>query len=224
MTILQIYRRRASAIAVCVLTVALISGAVWGLSRLWPDEINPEAFTELIRSWGAWGVVGSILLMIIHSFIPFPAEFVAVANGMVYGPLWGTVLTWVGAMLGAVLSFALSRRFGRPFVERMVEREDWRKFDAWLGENGGRAVFFSRFIPVIAFNLINYAAGLSRISFGGFILATGFGILPMTILMVVLGAKMQILSLEIWLLMGGTGILLWLIAHRLWAGKVKPPD
>jgi len=29
-----------------------------------------------------WGVIASILLMVAHSFIPFPAEFVAIANGM----------------------------------------------------------------------------------------------------------------------------------------------
>ena len=43
----------------------------------------------------------SCLLMVLHSFVPFPAEFVAMANGMLYGPIWGTVITWSGAMLGA---------------------------------------------------------------------------------------------------------------------------
>jgi len=72
--------------------------------------------------------------MIVHSFVPFPAEFVALANGMVYGPLWGTVITWVGAMLGASIAFWLARRLGRPFVERMVKtterktRRDWASF------------------------------------------------------------------------------------------------
>jgi uncharacterized membrane protein YdjX (TVP38/TMEM64 family) len=161
-----------------------------------------------------WGVLGSIVLMIVHSFIPFPAEFVAIANGMCFGPVWGAVITWVGAMLGAVLAFALSRKLGQPFVDRMVDRKDWRRLDEWLERHGEGAVFFARFIPVIAFNLINYAAGLTRISLARFIVATGFGILPMTILMVVAGAKMQDLSLTIWLLLGATGIALWLIALR----------
>ena len=33
--------------------------------------------------------------------VPFPAELLALANGMIYGPLWGTVLTGTGAVLGA---------------------------------------------------------------------------------------------------------------------------
>ncbi len=73
-----------------------------------------------IRSWGAWGVAGSIGLMTAHSFLPFPAEIIAVANGMVYGPLWGSAITWVGAMLGASMAFGLVRLLGRPFLFRML--------------------------------------------------------------------------------------------------------
>ena len=42
--------------------------------------------------------------MVLHSFIPFPAEFLAIANGMVFGPVLGTVITWSGAMAGALLA------------------------------------------------------------------------------------------------------------------------
>jgi hypothetical protein len=31
-----------------------------------------EDTVALIRSWGAWGVVGSIGLVVAHSFVPFP--------------------------------------------------------------------------------------------------------------------------------------------------------
>ena len=63
-------------------------------------------------------------MMILHSFLPFPAEFVAIANGVIFGPVWGTVITWAGAMLGAFLAFFLARQCGQPFVRRvLVEAE-----------------------------------------------------------------------------------------------------
>jgi uncharacterized membrane protein YdjX (TVP38/TMEM64 family) len=31
--------------------------------------------------------------MILHSFVPFPAELIAIANGMLFGPVWGTLVT-----------------------------------------------------------------------------------------------------------------------------------
>src|SRR3546814_15891868 len=98
--------------------------------------------------------------MVLHSFVPFPAEFVALANGMLYGPVWGTIITWIGAMLGAFLAFGLSRAFGRPFVETVVARRHWQRPHDWTGEHAAPMVFLSRFLPVLPFHLVNYSAGL----------------------------------------------------------------
>lgn len=62
----------------------------------WLGGASPESFKNLVVSWGEWGVVASILWMVLHSFVPFPAAFVAIANGMCFGLFWGTVITWLG--------------------------------------------------------------------------------------------------------------------------------
>jgi len=189
------------------LLVAPIAGG-W-----WPD-LTVRAIEETIQSWGAWGVVGSIGLMIAHSFVPFPAELVAFANGMVYGPLWGTVITWVGAMLGAFLAFGLARKLGRPLVEAIVARKNWDALDSQATAQSGRLVFISRFIPVIAFNLVNYAAGLTRMSWWTFGWATGVGILPVTTLVVVMGDRVESLSWKAWLLLFGGGLFALLLFRQ----------
>src|SRR3546814_5458492 len=93
---------------------ALVTGVQTCALPILEGEISVEAFEDVILSWGHWGVLASIGLMVLHSFVPFPAEFVALANGMLYGPVWGTIITWIGAMLGAFLALCLSRAFGRP--------------------------------------------------------------------------------------------------------------
>lgn len=193
---------------VIVLGVTLI---LFLLAWEWSFGLTAQALEEAIRSWGAWGVFASIGLMIIHSFVPFPAEFLAMANGMVYGLVWGTVITWTGAMLGAFLAFGLARKFGRPFVEMVVTRKDWHIWDNRMAAQGGHLVLVSRFIPIIAFNLINYAAGLMRVSWWTFGWATGIGILPMTILMVVVGDHFESLTWQIWGLLLAGGLMLWLV-------------
>jgi uncharacterized membrane protein YdjX (TVP38/TMEM64 family) len=180
----------------------------------WPDPFFPAAIA-LIRSSGIVGVFVSIGLMIIHSFVPFPAELVAIANGMVYGPFWGTVLTWVGAMGGAFLAFGLTRQFGQPFVRKIVSPRRSQALDRWVARHGAETLFVSRFIPVISFNLINYAAGLTKISWGTFSWTTGLGILPMTILMVVMGNQIHVLPWSAWMLLLCGGFLLLLLLHRL---------
>lgn len=190
---------------VIVLGASLILALI---AQEWSFGLTVQAFEETIRSTGAWGVIASIGLMIIHSFVPFPAEFLAIANGMVYGLVWGTVITWTGAMLGAFLAFGLARKLGRPFVEMMVTKKNWHIWDKRAATEGGHLVLISRFIPVIAFNLINYAAGLTRISWWTFAWATGIGILPLTVLMVVMGDRIESMTWETWVLLFAGGLVL----------------
>lgn len=201
-----------------LILVAMAMIAV-GLVLDWSLDFSSEEIVGVIRSWGMWGVLASIGLMVLHSFVPFPAEIIAIANGMVYGPFWGVVITWTGAVLGAFLAFGLARTLGRPFVERMIARRHWQSIDDWAAAEGGRIVLLARFFPVIAFNLINYAAGLSRISWWTFSWATGIGILPLTILMVVMGDQIRILPWWAWLVLIiviiVNAVLWYLFRHRL---------
>lgn len=172
-----------------------------------------------IRSLGMWGVFAVIGLMILHSFIPFPAEFIAMANGMVYGVVWGTLITWTGAMLGAWMAFGLARAMGRPFVCRMLPANKAQYVDDQIDNHGDGALLICRFIPVIVFNLINYAAGLTRISWWTFIWTTAIGILPLTTLMVMMGDQLDKLSLEVSLIIIIVILIIWLLVHQIFQKK-----
>lgn len=195
-----------------LLAGGLVEESFW---YAWWPHLSMQEIVSLIRSSGAWGVMASISVMVVHSFVPFPAELVAIANGMVYGPFWGTVVTWTGAMLGAFLAFGLARLLGRPFVRRVVSEKNNRRMDEWARTHAGGALLFSRFIPVIAFNLINYAAGLMNVSWWTFAWTTGLGILPLTALMVVMGDNIGALPWYAWLLLLTGGLALWLLTHRV---------
>ncbi len=190
------------------------AGFLVALSLGWNPGLSVRDIEDTIMSWGPWGVALAIGLMVVHSFVPFPSEFLAIANGMLYGPLWGTVITWTGAMLGAYAAFGLARWLGRPFVELMIARRNWQLIDEWSARKGGYVLLVSRLIPVIAFNLINYVAGLTRISWWTFTWATGIGILPVTILMVVMGDNVDSLAWQWWVMLAGAALLLWLVVKR----------
>ena len=57
------------------------------------------------------------------------------------------------------------------------------------------------FIPLISFNLINYGAGLTKISWWTFTWTTGIGILPFTIIMVTMGNNFNLLPWWAWLIL-----------------------
>lgn len=146
---------------------------------------------EWIRSLGPWGVLASAGLMVTHSFVPFPAELLTMANGAVYGPWLGALITWMGAMLGAFVSFGLTRLLGRPFVEKVLSARHLCRLDEWAERQGVATLLLSRLLPVISFNLINYAAGLTPVSWWTFAWTTGLGIIPMTVLMVTMGSRLH---------------------------------
>jgi len=200
--------------------LALIGiGAWWFAATQWDSagNVTMQGMAAQIRAWGSWAALASIALMVLHSFLPFPSEFITLANGMVFGPLWGSLITWVGAMLGAISTFALVRWLGRPFVCRMLNAGQLRRLDAWSSRQGGTALLIGRLIPVIAFNLLNYAAALTAISWWTFIWATGLGILPLTIALNVFGA--ELLKMRdwnwVWWALGALVFLGWyLVQHR----------
>jgi uncharacterized membrane protein YdjX (TVP38/TMEM64 family) len=153
--------------------------------------------------------------MIVHCFVPFPAEILAFCAGAAFGALGGAALIWIGAMLGAALSFWLARRLGRPAVERFLPAQHRAALDQWSAEQGTVSLLMARFVPVIAFNLINYAAGLTRVGWWSFLWTTGVGILPLTLLMTWIGAEMRELGWREVLAVSAGGLVTVWIASRL---------
>jgi uncharacterized membrane protein YdjX (TVP38/TMEM64 family) len=206
-----------------VLAAGLVLLIVVGLAAwyLWPGEFSVGRDFSIagtvtqIRAWGQWAALGSIALMVAHSFLPFPSEIITLANGMVFGPFWGSAISWVGAMLGALSTFGLVRLLGRPFVFRMLSEYQLRRLSEWSSVQGGAALLIGRLIPVIAFNLLNYAAALTDISWWTFIWATGLGILPLTVLLNVFGASVLTIKAWnwVWLLLVAILIVGWLLAR-----------
>ena len=195
-------------IAVVVLGVYLIRSGTLG-----PTHLTGEAIADYVKSLGLWGHLAIVAIMIVHSFLPFPAEIVAIAAGMSYGAAWGATLVWIGAMLGAWLAFGLARLFGRPLVEELTPARHKALLDRWSRESSTSTLIVVRLIPVIAFNLVNYAAGLTRVTWWTFTWTTALGILPMTILMVVLGEQMREPALMDWAFLVGAGVLIAIVAH-----------
>lgn len=216
-------RRRlivALAVLFAVITVVFVLEELSSFEGVLPGgDISGEELAARIRSWGAWAVAGSIGLMVIHSFVPFPAEILGMANGMVFGVFWGVAVTWTGAMMGAYLAFGLSRLLGLRVLRRTLPERRWRSLESFSRTEGGVTLLMSRLIPVISFNLINYAAGLTAISWWTFTWATALGILPLTILMVVVGNRMAELPWGVLAILTGGAVAAWLLWHFVLRGR-----
>jgi uncharacterized membrane protein YdjX (TVP38/TMEM64 family) len=148
-----------------------------------------DQVVELIKSWGVSAPLLSIFLMILQSIAaPIPAFLITGANGIIFGVYGGIIVSWTGAMLGALVSFLLAKWFGEKMIHKIQKEKKWMGHVKKLsGKYGFTTVLVARLIPVISFDVISFAAGLSRMKLRSFLTATGIGMIPGTIAYTVLG-------------------------------------
>lgn len=138
--------------------------------------------TEYIRSLGFWGPLISFALMILQSVVaPLPAFVLTFANAAVFGWVWGALLSWSSAMAGAALCYGIAKLYGRDAVAHLTSVSAVESVDTFFAKHGKYAILIARLLPFISFDIVSYAAGLTSLGFVPFLVATGIGQLPATI-------------------------------------------
>jgi uncharacterized membrane protein YdjX (TVP38/TMEM64 family) len=171
--------------AATLLLVSFLAGClIWCGSMGIFCNLTVEGVKSTISSSGAFGPV---VYMIMFSVIPSGAV-IAIAGGMAFGMLMGTVYTMLGAMIGATTAFFISRLLGRDIAERLT-RGRLGKEGGGAGEKGFLYILILRLIPIIPFNVVSFAAGLTNISYRDYFVSTVLGIIPGVIIFCNLGDK-----------------------------------
>ena len=151
---------------------------------------NTDALRDYILSFGAWAPIVSTVLMLFQALAaPLPAFVLAFVNGLAFGLWWGGLLTMGSATLAAALSFGIARGLGRPIAEGMVGESALARADQVFARWGAWAVLIARLIPIVSFDVISYAAGLTRIRLVPFLAATIIGMAPATVVYTYLGYR-----------------------------------
>ena len=108
-----------------------------------------------------------------------PALALTLAGGAIFGVGLGFALNWAGASLGAVGGYLIARALGRDAVGRLLGRHAGR-LDALASAHGFATIFRLRLIPVVPFNVLNFAAGLAGVPLRAYAAGTALGIVPAT--------------------------------------------
>jgi uncharacterized membrane protein YdjX (TVP38/TMEM64 family) len=147
-----------------------------------------EQFKEWVKGLGVWAPVAFILGYIVATLAFLPGAILTAAAGAIFGLLWGTVYVFVGASIGACAAFLVARYVARSWVERKIEGQPkFQAIDRAVVQEGGKIVALLRLTPVVPFNLLNYALGLTKVRLADYALAC-FAMLPGTFLYVYLGS------------------------------------
>ena len=181
--------------------------AVVGILTL-PDVPQAiAAFRDYLLGFGVWAPLVSGLLMVFQSVVaPLPAFVLTFTNGLLFGWAWGAVLSWSSAMVGALVCFWIARALGRPVVERLVGgSQSLEVSDLFFAKYGKRTILITRLLPFVSFDIISCGAGLTPISVRSFLIATGLGQLPATLVYSYLGQNLT----------GSIQVLFWVFSITL---------
>lgn len=182
---------------------------------------DPE---ELKRVLGGNSFLGQLMFVGIQSlqvlFAFIPGEFIEIAAGYIYGPLWGTVLCLIGVAPATALIFTLTRLLGKKFTSIMIDSRDLKRMRFLKNEKKLKLMFFLLyFLPGTPKDLVTYFAGVTKIDFFTFLFISVFcripSILTSTLAGSALGEEKFFQSVIIFVATGVIVIFGWFTFHRL---------
>lgn len=130
------------------------------------------------------------LLMILCAMTPLPAEAVTLANGIIFGPMLGSAITWISAMIGAYITYKYSKRFKLKIDRGVFATEKWQTVDTWIQRWGVLGFLIARLVPAVPFFVLNIGAALLPITTRNYLLITGVAITPHIIIICFFGGHL----------------------------------
>lgn len=139
-----------------------------------------ERVTEWISELGWIGPVAIVAFMTLQLFLAvIPSFLLIIVAILAYGALPGGALAMLATLVAAAFAYAIGYAFGANLTIKLAGKRSADKISKELDAYGPWAVIIARISPFLSNDLISLAAGILRMSFWKFMLATAIGIAPL---------------------------------------------
>jgi uncharacterized membrane protein YdjX (TVP38/TMEM64 family) len=175
--------------------IALLAAVILVILVVLPIKRYLHEFLEHFRGMGPWAplLVGAVYVL--ATVLLIPGSLLTIGAGFVLGLVVGTITVSLASTVGASAAFFLGRTLARPWIQEKIDRNPkFRAIDEAIRRQGFKIVFLVRLSPLFPFEYLNYALGLTRISFREYVLASWSGMLPGTVMYVYLGSTVKSLA------------------------------
>lgn len=170
-----------------VVLLAILAFAAWRLG--WADYLLGEGGIRRLEALVARNLPAAIAIYALSvvvggTALALPGFLFPIAAGVLFGPWLGTVCCVLAATLSAVISFLAGRTFLKDVVKPLALRN--RHLKRWLFDEADRdavlMLLITRTIPVIPYNLQNFAYGTTDIKLSTYTWCTLVFMVPGTAL------------------------------------------
>lgn len=177
-----------------LILLALVVGLLVAVAVL-PVKDYIVATLDWTGQLGVWGPIVVIGVYIVACVLFLPGSVLTLGAGFLFKVALGTVTVSIGSTLGACAAFLVGRKLARGWVAGKVSgNPKFAAIDEAVGRAGFKIVLLTRLSPIFPFNMLNYAFGLTKVSFWRYALASWIGMLPGTVMYVYLGSAARSLT------------------------------
>ena len=156
--------------------LALLIAAVVGVLEH-AANVSPEALESWLQSFGPEAPLVFVVTYVLGTVLFFPGAALTLAGGAIFGTVWGGLYSVTGATVGAACSFLVARYLASDLVSSRVHAK-LPKLMRGIESEGWKFVALMRLAPIVPFNALNYALGLTRVKFSQYVLASLVFMLP----------------------------------------------
>lgn len=184
--------RRKSIIIYSVIIIFVIAIIIWLLLKYdFTYASYKNAFNYVknyVNSFGQYAVIAFILIFSLRTLLLiFPYSVMVFFGGSIFGPRLGFIYSMISVFISASMAYFMSKYLGKEFVQKLL-RGKLKQLDSKVEEHGFKIILFMRLSTVFPYDILNFAAGLTKIRYRAFILGTLLGMFLETFSINYLGA------------------------------------
>ncbi|RXJ88865.1 hypothetical protein CRV01_09590 [Arcobacter sp. CECT 8983] len=183
------------------------------INELWEvfSSGNKEEITNHIKSYGIWGAIILILIMIFQLFlVVFPSWLPMIIAALVYGFIPSVIISLIGVFLASTLAYVIGNTISENTLKKYISKKSFDKLDFWINNYGFFSVIIFRVSPFLSNDGVSLIAGALSMNYLKFILATIIGITPLAVAIAFFSSNINELK-EGLSYISGIGILIYTI-------------
>lgn len=175
-----------------IAVIIAVAGIIIAAKQLGITSYLDKAI-QWVDGLGSWGPIAFIAIYIVASAAFISGAALTLGAGALFGVVKGSILVSIASTSAAAVSFLIGRYLARDRVAKLIESQPkFAAVDKAVAQEGWKIVGLVRLSPVFPFVFLNYAFGITQVSFRDYVLASWIGMMPGTVMYVYFGSLAQL--------------------------------
>lgn len=138
---------------------------------------DEERIRKYVGKYGIWGPIAIIIFIILQMFlIIFPSWLPIIVGVLAYGFWLGILISLTGVGIASTIGYFIGKRFKNVFVSN----KKYDKMKYWINNYSFGTVILFRISPFFSNDGISFIAGIFRMEYKKFMMATYAGMIPLS--------------------------------------------